>query len=471
MENENIPTTTKPKKLVLPYWLKMTFVAMVMTGFALVVSVIMQVTVDSRMDIEVQMDEVTSYNYGGEFIQQAPTLNAIQKDSSLSSEIFKSYDSLTESEFITIANSYIENTNLVSTDASVLVNVDLQKRGLRYEPTFNTEFSAKYILANSTDKETFVEFEFPFPNNVLNKEINNAKLIVDGEIVEKPVKKVPVVYNVYDPYNYEPEQTSKTGLYWEGKIPADSEVVVEVFYKTVGLSRITYQGIENPDDAQDFNFEIKILGSRKYDNEGGLSIDDREYVTEDGKNGIILKWDKEELFSTPEVQVSIATLTNPSRHLNEMYKIMVPLYIFFAGALIIMSILLKKEFGVVDMIIMSTLFIVFFPFLHYLVSFNIDPSADILSNVGTEINFSMPLYGAFAISFVLIGGLMLRLMSKMTNFKFSFGIILPILLMSMGFFPLSMTLPEYKYLLVLLGIVFVLAIAIQIRIKKDNKLV
>lgn len=462
-------TQSKPKRLALPYWLKMTLVAGVMTGFALVVSIIMQVTVNQRSEIEYQLDESTSYNYGGEFIQEAPTLNAIQRDSSLSSKIIEGYDSISDVDFLMLANTYVENTNLVSTNGSVVVDVDLQKRGLRYEPTFQTEFNAEYILANPTDEETFIEFEFPFPTNVLNKEINNASLIVDGKVIEKPVKKVPVLYNTLDPYGMEPEQYSKTSLYWEGEIPANSEVIVEVSYKTVGLSRITYQGIENPDDAQDFNFEVKVLGSRKYDNEGSLSIDEREYITEDGKNGIILRWDKEALFSTPEVQVSIATLTNPSRHLNEMYKIMTPLYIFFAGALVIMSILLKKEFSVVDMIIMSVLFIVFFPFLHYLVSFNIDPSADILANVGTEIEFSMPLYGAFAISFALIGGLMIYLMNKVTSTKFSFGIILPLLVMSMGFFPLAMTLPEYKYLLVLLGIVFVMGIAIQIRIRRNHQ--
>lgn len=452
----------------MPHWLKLTLVTLMMSFLALVLSITMQIVVQERQSREVQMDMQTSYNYGGEFVQKAPTLNAIEYDSSFGNEL-KNERGLSSSDFLRLAKSYVENTNLLSTNGNVTVNIDLQKRGLRYEPTFVTRFDAEYVLYNSSDEESFVQFEFPFPDNVLNKEINNARLTVDGVIVEKPVRQnqiVPQQNPNCEIYGNCYENNSKSALYWEGKVPAKAEVVVLVSYQTVGLSTIVYEGIENPNGAQNFNFEVIVLGSRKYDNQGSLSIDSREYISEEGKNGIILKWEKPELFSKPEVRISVATMTNPAKHLNEMYKIMVPLYLFFAVVLIIMSELLKKKLSPLDLGLLSTLFLVFFPFLHYLVSFNIDPSADFLINTQKDINFSMPLYSAFGISFVLVGGLMLYLVRKTTDLRYTLGSVLPLLLISMGFFPLAMTLPEYKYLLVLLGIVFILAVAIQIRVKR-----
>lgn len=456
------------KKRIIPQWVKLSIVAGVMTVVVLVVSIVLMVMAWERDELDDTLSDQTSYNVGGIVEQSAPSLKAIDSDSSY-------YEYEVERYGPTIAETnieeYAENTNLVSTKGDVTITVDSKKRGLRYEPTFKTEFSAVYVLENELEKEALIEFEFPFPENVRNKEINNANLLVDGVEQSDAVKREENGGYEYDTfydegYYYEDDDVSyKSGLYWDGKVPAGGQVEIEVKYNTVGLSRFSYEGIENPEGSQDFEFDMTLVGSRKYNNEGSLSIDSKDYVTEDGKSGMVLHWKKPDLFSKPEIQVSVATRVNPSKHLGAIYKIMTPLYIAFAGGLIVMLTLRKKKFGNVDMILVSVLFIVFFPFLHYLVSFNIDPSADILAGVGREIEFTMPLYGAFAIAYAVISGLIVYLVGRMTSARFTLAVTLPLTIVFMAFFPLAMTVPEYKGLLALIGTVSLLAVLVQMRVK------
>ncbi len=471
--SEKSSSSKGKKRRIIPQWVKLSIVAGIMTVIVLAVSVVLMVLAWEREELDDSLTDQTSYNVGGVVEQSAPSLNAVGSESAYYKDEVREYGSAVA---LSNVEEYAENTNLVSTKGDVTITVDSKKRGLRYEPTFKTEFSAVYVLENELEKESLIEFEFPFPENVRNKEINNANLFVDG--VEQPgaVKREevnndpPYVYYEeeygydYD-YDYGDSDSYKSGLYWEGKVPAGGQVEIEVKYNTVGLSRFSYEGIENPEGSQDFEFDMTLIGSRKYNNEGSLSIDSKDYITEEGKSGMVLHWKKSDLFSKPEIQVSVATRVNPSKHLGAIYKIMTPLYVAFAGGLIVMLTLRKKKFGNVDMILVSTLFIVFFPFLHYLVSFNIDPSADILSGVGREIEFTMPLYGAFAIAYTVISGLVVYLVGRMTSGRFALGITLPLTIVFMAFFPLAMTVPEYKGLLALIGTVALLAVLVQMRVK------
>lgn len=458
--NSSSPAGNRKVRKPMANWLKLSLIAAGMAIPVLVISIILQVKSWERLDVEDEMDDMTSYNVGDIVEQEAPRLNALGSGSILYKEMAADSNYSLSS---TVLEEFVQNTNLKSTQGDVVVELDMKKRGLRFEPTFLTEFKAVYVLENTSDSEVAVEFEFPFPENVKNKEINNARLLVDGVEQDKPVRREVVDVIEYDEWGNEIETTYKSGLYWEGKIAANSEAEVEVRYNTVGLSVFSYEGLENPEGSQDFNFEIKVLGSRKFDNQGSLSIDGKEYITEDDKNGIVLTWSKPDLFSKPDVQIEVGTRVNPSRHLFEIYKIMILLYIAFAGVLVIMVTIFKKDFGGVDMMLVAALFAVFFPFLHYLVSFNIDPSADVLSSYAGVVEYSMTLYGAFAIALGVVGGLIIYLISRVSGLKFAIGVGLPLVIIFMGFFPLAMTLPEYKYLLALIGIVCLLAVAVQMR--------
>lgn len=485
MPDNNSQASSSPrKKSSFPNWLKLSLIAISMTTVVLMVSIILLIKTEEREAIVAHISDATSYNVGGAVKQYAPSLNALSSESffyeTYSNEL-KSSQGYTLTPALT--EQYVENTHLSSTRGNVVITLDQRKRGLRYEPTYLTSFSAQYVLKNTLETEAAVEFEFPFPVDVLNKEINNAMLLVDGVEQEKAVKKIEEIkkeaepfsdanlydydgyYNDYLHYPYQ-TMTAKTGLFWEGTIPAQGERLIEVRYNTVGLGSFSYIGMENPEGSQDLSFAVKVIGSRKYDNLGSLTIDEKEYIEEGEKTGVILKWDKPNLFSVPYIEVSVAPRVDPSVHLSEIYTIMVPLYLAFAGAVILMISLLKKEFGGVDMMIMAVLFTVFFPLLHYLVSFNIDPSADVLSSYVGVVNFSMPLYGAFAIALGVIGFLMLYLFGRVSGWSFAFGVGLPLIIVFMAFFPLAMTLPEYKYLLALIGIVAILAVVVQMRVSK-----
>ncbi len=471
--------TQKPKKKSgFPRWLKLSLVAFFMLFVVAGLSLILYAVAYERSLLDDDLTYSTSYNVGGAVKQWEPTLSPIQSDGVLFNALSMELEEEEGMELTVVkTEEYVENTNLVSTTGNVVINLDMKKRGLRYDPTYTTDFEAVYILENTSEEEVAVQFEFPFPENILDKEINNAVLLVDGVEQEKPVRQEEVeeecVYDYDDYYYYDDpyykcteETTTKTGLYWEGTIDAEGEKEIEVQYKTVGLGEFSYVGLENPEGAQDVSFTVKILGSRKYDNTGSLTIDEKEYITELGENGVILTWDKPSLFSNPDIVVSVGTQANPSRHLAEIYKIMIPLYIGFAIAVILMVTLLRKEFGGVDMALLALLFAVYFPFLHYLVSFNIDPSADVLINYSGVVDFAMPLYAAFAIALGIVGGLMLYLFARVSGSKFAFGVGLPLILVFLGFFPLAMTLPEYKCLLTLFGVVALLAIVVQLRVSR-----
>ena len=436
---------------------KMLLIGIIMTGVVLLIQFVFLIISSERQDLDFEATEITSMNYGGIVEQSAPRLNALGTDSD-----YYDYYNLTPSK----ADEAVQNANLKSTEADVTIIADFNKRALRYEPTFRTNFSSIYKLVNNSNEEAILQFEFPFPSNVENKEISNARLFVDNVEIDNPVRRAAENIQVLVSDYYE-ETQSKSGLYWEGKVDPNSEKSIKVTYDTVGLSRFSYIGLENSAGSQNFLMRMKIIGSRDYDNEGVLSIDEKNYITEDGKNGIELVWNKPNLFSKPEVQVVVASKVNPAQLLSNIYWLMTPLYIIFIGIIGGIAIIKKKNFGGVDLLIISLLFIVFFPFLHYLASFTIDPSVEIFSSVSKALDFSMPLYGAFIITLLVIGSLIIYHLARVSGVKFAFGIGLPSIVLFLGFFPLAVTIPEYKGLLVLIGIIVILALIVQARSMKS----
>jgi uncharacterized membrane protein len=127
-----------------------------------------------------------------------------------------------------------------------------------------------------------------------------------------------------------------------------------------------------------------------------------------------------------------------------------------------------KPLGTFDVVLISILYALFFPLFHYLSSFTIDPTMEVFAGMSNVSDFSMPLYLAFGIAFVIISLLIYYLIGKVTNFKFSTKFIIPCLFLFIGFFPLVVTIPEYSVLLVLVGIIALSVIVIQTRIKLLN---
>lgn len=468
-----------------PVWLKLSLVAAVMIIPVMMMSLVLEYQTSKRVSINESIYGDTSYNVGGIMRQSAPLLNPLGSDNALFDALRVQYEEDYGSELTEdVAESYVRNTHLVSTDGTVTLTLDLKKRGLTFIPTYTTDFSAVYLLKNTSEESVAVEFEFPFPGNIREKEITGAKLLVDGVEQENAARTETVTESNYPGYDYglykyrdeypyyeesvplvtDESESTKTGLYWEGTIDAEETKEIEVRYHTVGLGQFSYEGLENPQGSQDFSFDVIVLGTRKYDNNGILTIDTKEYITQDGINGIVLSWDKPDLFSTPLIDISVAPRVDASEHLYEIYRIMVPLYLAFSFSVIFLVTIMKKEFGGVDMMILAVLFTVFFPFLHYLVSFNVDPSADVLAGYSGVVEFSMPLYGAFAVAFGVVGGMITYLFARVSGIRFALGIILPLIVVYLAFFPLAMTLPEYKYLLALVGVIAILGVFVQLRV-------
>ena len=387
----------------------------------------------------------TSVVYNGPLEQEAPSLRGLD----MTSDFYKS-NNLTPQ----IAKKYIDNTFLTSTIGNVVISAEFVKKGLALQPTYRTSFSGDYILKNELDEKSVISFIFPFPVNSADSEISNAVLIVNGEEVKDAKTKV----DLSDQYGY---QNKADGLKWEGEVPAEGEVKVKVSYDTVGLSLFTYRGIENFKGSQDFDFTVRINGTRSYNVVNGLSVDKRTF----GDNFVELKWNKKSLFSSPLVSVSVGEKLNPSTQVSRIYLTMSPLYAVFMAIFIFLAYKFAKPLRIFDLFLITVLFTVFFPFVHYLSSFTVDPTMELFSSIQNVTEFSMPLYAAFAIAWVLIGGLMYYLIGRMESFRFSTKFLIPTLVLFLGFFPLVVTIPEYSMLLVIIGFIALIAILVQVRIK------
>ena len=396
----------------------------------------------------------TSEVYNGPVSQRAPELGELPATSKLYSDNYLTKE---------LVKRYLDNTALISTDGNVIITADFVKKGLSYQPSYKTQFYTKYLLKNFLNETSLIAFDFPFPNQTNSQEISNARLLVDG--VEVPDAKTKITLSTYPATDYYYAGTQVDGLHWEGKIAANSQVTVEVSYNTVGLASFNYLGLENPKKSQDFKFALEILGTRAYNVASGLSKDGIEY----GDNSVKLLWDKQDLYSTPTINVEVGTKLNPGNQVARVYFTMAPVYAVFAAVLLFLAYKFAKPLRIFDLFLITVLFVVYFPLIHYLASFTIDPTMEIFANMKNVKDFSMPLYGAFAIALAVVGGLIYYFLGKVSNFKFASKVGIPTLILFLGFFPLVVTIPEYSILLVLVGVIALIAIMTQVRVKMLQK--
>lgn len=451
--------------------LKYIIFGLVFTGVIGIFSVIMSSVSRQRALITENNYYNTSKIYNGPLEQASPTINAL--DAQVDGEIYVSKGITAD-----LATHYAQNTALVSTVGGVTINADFVKKGLSYQPSYRTDFHAAYVLKNELAEPSVVTFAFPFPANTASSEITNASLVVDGQDIEHAKAQLnrytyfpsftPATEYPYNDYGYNYLETDKEmyselvpGLRWSGEIPANGSVTVEVNYQTVGLSLFHYEGVENPKGAQDFAFVVTINGIRGYDIPNGLSVDKKTF----GHDQVKLEWNKTNLYSTPEVSVTVGDKLNPSTQVSRVYLVMTPLYLVAMTILLFLFYRFGKKLSVFDLALMTILYILYFPLVHYLSSFTIDPTLEIFAAFDNVGYFSMPLYGAFAIAWFVIGGLLYYLASKLSSFGFANKFMLPCLILFLGFFPLVLTVPEYSILLTIIGMICLMVIIIVSRLK------
>ncbi len=442
--NENQVLNPEDKNLIGKY----AGFTILFTFLILIFSLVMAGVASYRNSINDSNYENTTKIYGGTINQSAPTLNEISSGSRLYKD-----NNLDE---VRVKN-FVNNTNLTSTDGNVTITADFVKKGLMYQPSFKTDFYAKYTLKNNLNEKSFITFAFPFPINSDSNEISNARLVVNGEEVKDAKNKI-----TYATDSYYGTTATIDGLKWEGDIKANEEATVEVYYHTVGLASFVYEGIENSKGAQDFNFKMDINGTRLYDVMSGLSVDRREF----GSDKVTLIWEKSDLYSKPYINIAIGEKLNPSTQVSRIYFTMAPIFLVFMVCLLYLSYAFGKKMTIFDMFLVTVLYTLYFPFIHYLSSFTIDPTIELFSKTQNAIYYSMPLYGAFLLAWLIISALIFYLMSKISNVKFAGQFVLPTLVLFLGFFPLVVTVPEYSMLMVIIGAIALTMIVLQIRTKR-----
>lgn len=462
---ENTPTA--PKQVRETWWsrdnylvFKYILLGIILTFVIGVFSAFMAAVASYRSSITASNYDSVSAVYNGALTQTSPSLMALDEASAVYAE---------RQLNPTTAQRYVENTSLVSTNGQVDITADYVKKGLTYQPTYRTAFQAEYTLSNALNEPAAVTFNFPFPLEAGDNEISNATLTVDGKNIPNAKTTITATTDDYD-YGYgydnyyEPEE--HLGLKWDGEIPANGSVTVKVTYNTAGLAMFTYEGIDNPTGAQDFHFVTKITGIRSYDVERGLSVDEREF----GDNYVQLTWDKPALYSQPTIAVSVGDKVNPSLQVSRIYVVMAPIFAIFMLIVLFLSYKFgRKPLPLLDVFLLSVLFVLFFPLVHYLSSLTVDPTLEVFASFKNVPYFSMPLYGAFAIAWVVLASMMVYLIGRMEGFGFAMKFFLPTVILFLGFFPLVVTVPEYSVLLALLGVVALMVIIVQSRISLAHK--
>ncbi|KXK26928.1 MAG: hypothetical protein TR69_WS6001000952 [candidate division WS6 bacterium OLB20] len=343
-----------------------------------------------------------------------------------------------------------EEYNLKNTDSGVSIQAAFVKKGLALQPAFRNVFRAQYTFAADSVSAGSATFRFPLPVELDYSELSNVEIWLDDEQLSFTREGSAELYGTQS-------------LVWSGPVKT-SDPVFTIRYETVGMSSFTYSG-SFTEHAQDFSMIVTIEGTRSYNINYGMSVDSREFGSEGANESVRLEWHKENLFSQPVVSVSVGDRINPSTQVSRIYLTMAPVYVIFAGVAVFLTDRFGRGMRLLDFGIMTVLFAVFFPLVHYLSSFTIDPTMELFASLPVVMEYSMPLYLAFAVAWVLTGGLMLYLSARVHGVSFALRYMLPVTALFIGFFPLVVTIPEYAMLLVLLGFVAFMAIVVQSRSK------
>lgn len=391
----------------------------------LLFSVFMAAVASIRNDVARDNYEHTAAVYAGPVDQSAPTLYAQQLG---------------------------EQVPLASTEGYVTIDAEFVKKGLSYQPTFTTVFSTQYVF-EADGQAGPAEFSFEIPTYLTGQEISNLELLVNGEETK------------FKSDLSDSEYSYSEHLVWNGTIADKEEIEFTVLYETVGLSTFNYYGSDTTGAPQDFKMQVEINGTRSYNINSGLSVDSREFGDGNGANSVVLIWDKDNLYSTPQISVSVGNKLNPSTQVSRIYLTMAPAYVIFAAVIVFLSKRFGRGIRLLDFGIVTVLFTVFFPLVHYLSSFTIDPTMELFSSLPFVAEYSMPLYLAFGIAWLLTGGLMTYMAARLHGLGFALRFMLPVVALFIGFFPFVVTIPEYSMLLVLLGFVAFMAIVVQSRTK------
>ncbi len=433
-----------------------------LTFVAFICSIIMISITASRSLISDNNYQQTSRVYNGQLEQDAPVLNSVSYDlveDKVANKDIVLNDSFTKEEAI---KNFVKNSEIISSNGDVLIKAEFVKKGLDYQPTFETNFQMDYVLKNKLDEKSLIAFEFPLPYDLDVSEMSDVSLIVNGQEVSNP--KTKILSKEYLDRNYKvyPEDAYVDGLKWEGEIDSLGETNVTVKYTTKGLGQFVYTGFENTSGMQDFNLKLKIEGTRAYDVVSGLSTDNKEF----SGDSVTLYWEKPSLFSSPKINVLVADKLAPGDQVGRVYVIMTFIFIAFFSLLVWFGYKFNKKPSIKDLFILTFLFLVYFPFLHYLTSFTIDPTMEVFSGFENVGYFSLSLYSAFGIALSVILGLMLYSQAIIHGVKYSLKTVLPTGLIMLGFFPLAITVPEYSILLSLVGLIILTFIFIQFRGKE-----
>jgi hypothetical protein len=354
-------------------------------------------------------------NWGGDLAQQSPQLNSYQAR--------KMVNILPdgEEEETTAKGAEVNNVKILNSHIDAKLNMDYRRKGLTFFPTFVSNITAEYKLKNESEEVVESNFSFPLPTQ--NSLVWNAEIKVDGKENET--------------------QVSEKGLSWQGEIEPNQEKIITIKYSARGLNQFSYT-VSKTKGSQDFSMDLSVNGADKIDfPEGALSpskINERE-------NGWDLSWKFDNVLSSPSITVKMFAKQNISDQIARLFWFVPLLLMGYIASLKGLAEFRKQKIKTFDLILLSALYTIFFPFVAYLVS------------VFTRLS----VFSGLGIAFGVITPIILYFLQFLFDFKFVITRGLLLQLIFSGFFPVALLIPELTGLLAIIGVIVLLFITVELR--------
>ncbi len=192
---------------------------------------------------------------------------------------------------------------LLASSHTINLRLDHRRKGLLWYPTYYVNFSGKYKVKNSTDKERTLNFKFPLPARETN--YDNLRLIVDGKETEDIEIKNNTLNQAIE---------LKRGQVKE----------VEVSYGSQGMDNWQYKF--GKDVKQVKNFALTMVTDFKKIDFPENSISPKE--KRETQNGWELKWRYKRLLSGAQIGMVMPKKLNPGPWVNKII-FFAPISLFF----------------------------------------------------------------------------------------------------------------------------------------------
>ncbi len=319
-----------------------------------------------------------------------------------------------------------KNVKVGSSLVKAKIKMDSRRKGLAYFPTFVTDFEGIYKVKNESSRNVKAYLNFPLPGS--------GNLVWNVEVLANGSSEGAVI--------------NSRELAWSGLMKAGEEKEVVVRYAARGMEEFSYSLAESS-GLQDFYLQVEVDGADRIDFPSG-ALSPVKSVEDSENKKWNLEWKFDKVLTSPEITVKTFAKQNISEQVAKLFWVAPLLLVAFLMAIIGLGFYRGKSVATFDNMVMSALYMVYYPLLAYVVS--------VFENIN--------IYQGLAISagvISLILGYYYRFLFD-TKWALTTGVMLQVIFMA--FFPVAMLIPQLTGFLVVCGVIAILGVVVKLRVER-----